>query len=50
MAFFDVGEFKKCRFSYLILEYALCLWQNCRGKGKEEPFRMIEDYIELGTS
>lgn len=33
----DVGDFKKYRFSYLILEYALCLWQNCAGKSKEEP-------------
>lgn len=46
----DVGEFKKYRFSYLILEYALCLWQNCTGKSNEEPFRMIRDYIELGTA
>jgi hypothetical protein len=46
----DVGDFKKYRFSYLILEYALCLWQNCAGKSKEEPFRMIRDYIELGTA
>jgi hypothetical protein len=46
----DVGEFKKYRFSYLILEYALCLWQNCSGKSNEEPFRMIRDYIELGTA
>jgi hypothetical protein len=46
----DVGEFKKYRFSYLILEYALCLWQNCTGKSKEKPFRMIRDYIELGTA
>jgi hypothetical protein len=46
----DVGEFKKYRFSYLILEYALCLWQNCTGKSKEKPFRMIRDCIELGTA
>ena len=46
----DVGEFKRYRFSYLILEYALCLWQNCAGKANEEPFRMIRDYIELGTA
>jgi hypothetical protein len=50
MTISDIGDFKKYRFSYLILEYALCLWQNCAGKSKEEPFRMIRDYIELGTA